>query len=88
MKWNKLTKRTMTDDEKENYPDYDFMWDGNTPDSWERVLVYSYGEIEIDTWEDFGANGVGFENNDDEVIYWMSLPDLPVEVKNDIINNT
>ncbi|CAM2760113.1 Uncharacterised protein [Streptococcus acidominimus] len=79
MKWNKLTKRTLTDEEKELYPNCDFMWDGNTPDIGERVLVFSYGEVEVDTWEDFGANGVGFENYDDEVIYWMSLPGSPVE---------
>lgn len=79
MKWNKLTKRTLTDGEKELYPNYDFMWDGITPEIGDKVLVYSYGEVEIDTWEDFGAYGVGFENYDGEVVYWMSLPSSPVE---------
>lgn len=79
MKWNKLTTRTLTDEEKELYPNYDFMWDSNTPEIGESVLVYSYGEVKIDTWEDFGADGVGFENYDGEVIYWMSLPDSPVD---------
>ena len=62
MKWNKLTTRTLTDEEKELYQNYDFMWDGNTPEIGESVLVYSYGEVKIDTWEDFGADGAGFEN--------------------------
>lgn len=79
MKWNKLTTRTLTDGEKELYPNYVFMWEGNTPYIGERVLVYSYGEVKIDTWEDFGGDGVGFENYDGEGIYWMSLPDSPVE---------
>lgn len=77
MKWNKLIKRTLTDEEKELYPDYDFMWDSKVPDIQEMVLVYSNGYVEIDTWQDFGPHGVGFENNDDEVIYWMPLPDPP-----------
>ncbi|BDD37920.1 hypothetical protein [Streptococcus ruminantium] len=81
MKWNKLKIRPLTDEEKEIYPDYDFMWDGKTPDIWDRVLVYVSGYIDIDTWEDFGSQGVGFENNGDEIIYWMPLPEPPKEVE-------
>lgn len=83
MNWNKLTTRPLNDEEKEHYPDCDFMWDGKTPDIWERVLVYAYGEIEIDTWQDFGSCGVGFENRDDGIIYWMPLPETPKEVADD-----
>lgn len=75
MRWNKLTTRELTDEEKEIYPDYDFMWDSQTPDIGEQVLVYANGRINIDTWDDFGPHGVGFENIDEDVIYWMALPE-------------
>lgn len=67
MTWNKLTTRPLEDEEKEIYPDCDFIWEGKTPDVWDRVLVYTRGGVEIDTWEDFGSTGVGFENCDDKV---------------------
>lgn len=80
MKWNKLTTRKMTEDEVEIYGDkYDFMWDGTLPDIDEEVLVtypLSSGEFVdtyIDTWLDFEIR-LGFENTDNDVIYWMKLP--------------
>ncbi|MGT2774989.1 hypothetical protein ACVRZG_02755 [Streptococcus hyovaginalis] len=79
MKWNKLTTRVLTNEEKELYSDYDFMWDSQTPDIGEQVLVYANGRINIDTWDDFGPYGVGFENIDEDVIYWMALPEPPKE---------
>lgn len=80
MKWHKLTKRKMTEDEVEIYGDkYDFMWDGTLPDIDEEVLVtypLSSGEFVDtykDTWLDFEI-GLGFENTDNDVIYWMKIP--------------
>ncbi|WP_314160166.1 hypothetical protein [uncultured Gemella sp.] len=80
MKWHKLTTRKMTEDEVEIYGDkYDFMWDGRTPNINEEVLVTyplssgKFVDTYIDTWEEIG-DGVGFENTDNDVIYWMELP--------------
>ncbi|CAM3409957.1 DUF551 domain-containing protein [Streptococcus pluranimalium] len=80
MKWNKLTIRKLTDEEIELYPNYDFMWNGITPDIWEKVLVFNGQDIFIDMWEDLGDEGMGFRDRYVGDIYWMSLPDLPEEV--------
>ena len=80
MKWNKLITRKMTEDEVEWYGDkYDFMWDGTLPELDEKVLVTfplssgKFVDTYIDTWEEIG-DGVGFENTDEDVIYWMEIP--------------
>ena len=80
MKWNKLTTRKMTEDEVEIYGDkYDFMWDGTLPELDEEVLVTfplpsgEFVDTYIDTWEEIG-DGLGFENTDNDVIYWMEIP--------------
>ena len=86
MKWNKLTLRELTEDEVEIYGDkYDFMWDGRTPDIDEEVLVtypLSPGEFMdtyVDTWVEIGDE-LGFENTDNEVIYWMEFPEYNGEL--------
>lgn len=80
MKWNKLTVRELTKEEQEEYGDlYNFMWEGHAPDINEEVLVtypLSSGEFtdtSIDTWEEID-DGLGFENTDNDVIYWMEIP--------------
>lgn len=86
MKWNKLTLRELTEDEVEIYGDkYDFMWDGRTPDIDEEVLVtypLSPGEFMdtyVDTWVEIGDE-LGFENTDNDVIYWMEFPEYNGEL--------
>lgn len=88
MKWNKLITRKMTEDEVECYGDkYDFMWDGTLPELDEKVLVTfllssgKFVDTYIDTWEEIG-DGVGFENTDEDVIYWMELPKYNGELDN------
>lgn len=80
MKWHKVYLRKMTEEEKEFYQrDYDEIWDGTLPDIDEEVLVtypLSSGEFVDtykDTWLDFEI-GLGFENTDNDVIYWMKIP--------------
>lgn len=80
MKWNKLITRKMTEDEVECYGDkYDFMWEGHAPDIGEEVLVTyplssgKFIDTYTDTWIEFD-NGEGFENADNDVIYWMQIP--------------
>lgn len=81
MKWNKLRLRPLNDEEKEYYKDskIESVWDGNEPEIGEEVLVYSsqYEGVTTDIWTDDFDYGVGFENTDDTVIYWMSFPEPP-----------
>ena len=80
MKWNKLTVRELTKEEQEEYGDlYNFMWDGSIPELGEEVLVtvpLSSGKFintYTDAWIEFD-NRVGFEYTDNDVIYWMQMP--------------
>lgn len=81
IKWNKLFIRPLNDEEKEYYKDskIDSMWEGDEPEIGEEVLVYSskYKGVTTDIWTDDFDYGVGFENTDEEVIYWMSFPEPP-----------
>ena len=83
MKWYKLTNRPIEDEEKEYYPDCQFIWDGATPEIGEVVLV-SNGDstdIWIDTWDDFDV-GQGFLDADiepGEICYWMEIPEIDEE---------
>lgn len=79
MKWNKVTTRPLTDEEREEFGStFGFMWDGVCPDIEEKVLVCVNGYIDVDTWTGFDG-GVGFYNTDAETFYWMSLPEAPKE---------
>jgi len=78
MKWNKLTVVELTKEEQEEYG-YETLWYGPIPELDEEVLVTipltdgKFIETYVDTWIEFD-NGVGFENTDNDVIYWMELP--------------
>nr|DAK73821.1 MAG TPA: Protein of unknown function (DUF551) [Caudoviricetes sp.] len=80
MKWNKLTARPLDEEEKEYYKNsrIDSMWDGYTPEIDEEVLVWTPRSdgVYTDIWSEYG-NGLGFENTEEKVIYWMSLPEPP-----------
>lgn len=83
MEWNKLTTRNMDEEEKEYFIDsIKFIWEGNTPEIDEELLVYnpSTQRIYTDTWVDYGE-GIGFENTDEEVVFWMSYPQPPKEME-------
>ena len=81
MKWNKLTVRELTKEEQEEYGDlYTFMWEGHGPEIGEEVLVTyplsssgKFVDTYIDTWREIG-NGLRFENTENDVIYWMEIP--------------
>lgn len=76
--WKKLTVRELTEEEKDFFGErVSTIWEGTTPELDEEVLVYTASSgVTTDTWVDYG-NGVGFENYDDEVIYWTSFPEPP-----------
>ena len=80
MKWHKIYTRELTEEEKEMYGDlYTFMWEGDDPNIGEEVLVTyplssgRFVDTRIDTWAEIG-DGVGFENTENDVIYWTELP--------------
>lgn len=53
-------------------------WEGKTPEINEEVLVYNpeTQNIYTDTWIDYGE-GIGFEDTDEDVVFWMSYPNPP-----------
>lgn len=80
MKWKKVYLREMDEEEKEFYKgDSKEMWDGDIPELNEEVLVTlplssgGFTDTTIDTWIEVDG-GLGFENNDDDIIYWMEIP--------------
>lgn len=79
MKWNKLTLRKLTEEEQEEYG-YEMLWDGPKPELDQIVLVtypLACGYCvftDIDTWVEFDNSEVGFENTENDVIYWMEIP--------------
>lgn len=86
MKWHKVYLRTMTEEEKEFYQgDSDEIWDGDIPEIGQKVLVtypLTCGwcpSVDIDTWEEID-DGLGFENTENDVIYWMELPEYNGEL--------
>ncbi|MGV3010034.1 hypothetical protein ACEE67_01800 [Streptococcus thoraltensis] len=80
MKWNKITTRPLTEEEKEMYPYLFAMMEGEFPELNEQVFVYTKkGGRVIDTWIDYDR-GVGFMETYEHhhpVIYWMSFPAPP-----------
>lgn len=81
--WNKLTTRNMAEDEKEYFNGgIEFIWEGKTPEIDEEVLVYnpSTQKIYTDIWVDYGE-GIGFEDTDEDTVFWMSYPKPPKEME-------
>lgn len=84
-RFNKTTKTYMIEleDEKEYFNGgIEFVWEGRTPEIDEEVLVYnpSTQSIYTDIWVDYGE-GIGFENTDEDTVFWMSYPKPPKEVE-------
>ena len=78
MKWNKLTVIELTKEEQEEYG-YERLWSGPIPELDEEVLVTfplssgKFVDTYVDAWLEFEI-GVGFENTENDVIYWMEIP--------------
>ena len=80
MKWQKVYLREMDEEEKELFKGYsNEIWDGDIPELDKEVLVTfplssgKFTDTTIDTWTEFDE-GIGFENTDNDVIYWMEMP--------------
>lgn len=78
MKWNKLELRELTIEEQEEYG-YETVWRGPIPELDEEVLVTyplpsgKFIDTYTDTWIEFD-NEIGFDYTDNDVIYWMRIP--------------
>ena len=61
------------------------MWDGTLPELDEEVLVTyplfsgEFVDTYVDTWVEIDDE-LGFENTDNDVIYWMELPEYNGEL--------
>lgn len=80
--WTPIKTRPLTEEEKEEYPDYTFMYDCKLPEDGEEVLVTTWsGKVALDTF--YRDDGCYFEFNNDEgdVIAWQSLPEPYEEIK-------
>lgn len=80
MKWQKVYLREMDEEEKEFFKGYSTeIWDGDIPELDKEVLVTfplssgKFTDTTIDTWVEFDE-GVGFENTENDIIYWMEMP--------------
>lgn len=89
MKWKKVYLREMDEEEKEFYKgDSKEMWDGDIPEIDEEVLVTvpscrgGFVDTYTDTWVEFDE-GIGFENTDNDIIYWMEMPKYNGELENE-----
>lgn len=74
--WIPIKTRKLTEEEKEEYPDYSFMYDCKLPDDGEEVLVTSScGYVRLDTF--YRDDGCYFEYYCDEgdVVAWQPLPE-------------
>lgn len=79
----------MDEEEKEFYKgDSKEMWDGDIPELNEEVLVTvpscrgGFVDTYTDTWVEFDE-GVGFENTENDIIYWMEIPQYNGELENE-----
>ena len=81
-KWTPLTKRPMTEEEKESYKEIlDYCDDAEIftsplPDDEQEVLITVFGHVTIDTFEKDSMDGCSFEGYDiDDITAWMPLPE-------------
>lgn len=81
-KWTPLTKRPMTEEEKElhkeilDYCDDAEIFISPLPDDEQEVLITVFGHVTIDTFEKDSMDGCSFEGYDiDDVTAWMPLPE-------------
>lgn len=72
-KWQKLDIRECTEEEKSE--GYTSMYDGETPELFETVIVTDGKGIYMREWTEFDI-GVGFEDID-APCWWMPIPELP-----------
>ena len=73
--WTPIVTRPLTEEEKEEYPDYTCIYECPMPDDCEEVLVSTKWGVSIDTYY-AEPDGCYFENYCDEgdVLAWQPFP--------------
>lgn len=80
MDWIKVKTRELTQAERDNFPNANFMWDMEIPEDGDEVLVSDGKSVWTDIWGDYEPNLCGFENidfKDGENLWWMPFPEPP-----------
>lgn len=74
-KWIPFTRRPMTEEEQEDYPDCTFMFDCDLPEDGEEILISSGRFVSLDTFC-VDADGCYLDGGDDidEDMAWQPLP--------------
>lgn len=74
--WIPFTKRPLTDEEKEEYPDWIYIFDCPLPDDGQEILLSNGKYVWTDTF--FNDDGCYLDGGDDidEGMAWMPMPEL------------
>ena len=72
--WIPFTKRPLTDEEKEEYPDWIYIFDCPLPDDGQEILLSNGKYVWTDTF--FNDDGCYLDGGDDidEGMAWMPMP--------------
>lgn len=78
LQWIRFTTRPLTEEEKEEHPEWDCILDCKLPDDGQDILVSSGRWVTVDTF--FSDDGCYLDSNGDlEGLWWMPLPEPPKE---------
>lgn len=81
--WIPFTKRPLTDEEKEEYPDWIYIFDCPLPDDEEEILLSNGKHVWTDTFIADGECYLDGGDDIDEGMAWMPLPEPYKEDVND-----
>lgn len=72
--WIPIKTRPLTEEEKEEYPDYSFMYDCQMPEDGQQILISTKYGVEFDTC--FADDGYYLDSDRDweDVYAWQPLP--------------
>lgn len=81
--WIPIKTRPLTEEEKEEYPDYSFMYDCQMPEDGQQILISTKYGVEFDTC--FADDGYYLDSDRDweDVYAWQPLPKPYKEADND-----
>lgn len=76
--WIRFTIRPLTEEEKEEHPEWAYILDCKLPDDGQDILVSNGRWVTVDTF--FSDDGCYLDSNGDlEGLWWMPLPEQPKE---------
>lgn len=72
--WTPITFRALTEEEKEEHPDWGFIIDSPTPDDGEEILVSNGRYVWSDVWGNNGVECYLESGHELEGVAWMNMP--------------